>query len=197
MFLLGQLWAERAAFLEAALVASGIFPGWGGLLYVIWNAVLENLGWHDSPIKLAPRERRALCWDYMFEIGLRYAMCSEMQEDPLVYVIINNPELRFLLTKPNCYRPVDDEDAILVTTCTARKLRSLSTINEMNNMATGILGYASMLLCPTDFELHVNQLYKAAFHRAWNEVSAVHGMDSHRWCTFAIHLEALATALSG
>ncbi|CAE6427491.1 unnamed protein product [Rhizoctonia solani] len=197
VFLLKHLWVERAAFLEAALVASGIFPGWGGLLYVIWNAVLENLGWQDNPTKLAPRAPRELYWNQIFEIGLRYAMCSEIREDPLVYVIINNVHLRFSLTKSNIFYPVDNEDAILVATCTTRKLRSLSTINEMNNMATGILGYASMLLCPTDFELHVTQLYKAAFHRAWNEISAIHRMDSHRWCTFAVHAEALAASLSG
>ncbi|CAE6485302.1 unnamed protein product [Rhizoctonia solani] len=53
MFLLEKLWTERNLFLEAAQVASGIFPGWGGLLYVIWHSVFENLGPDDQPTILA------------------------------------------------------------------------------------------------------------------------------------------------
>ncbi|CAE6451128.1 unnamed protein product [Rhizoctonia solani] len=184
MFLLQQLWNERDLFLQAAQVASGIFPGWSGLVYVIWHAVFENLGRLEKPTILAaqfPKERSELIWGFIFEIGLRYAMCSEMQEDPLIYVIINNQGLRVSLAKHNTYSPVDDEDAIQVATCTTRKLRSLSTINDMNLMAAEILGYASMLLGPTDFAFHAEQLYKAAFCRAWNEISAIHRMDSYRW----------------
>ncbi|KEP47339.1 hypothetical protein V565_159340 [Rhizoctonia solani 123E] len=198
IFLLQQLGNERELFLQAAQVASGIFPGWGGLVYVIWHTVFENLGELEKPTILAaqfPKERTKLVWSCMFEIGLRYAMCSEIQEDPLVYVTINSQDLRASLARHNTYSAVDDEDAILVATCTTRKLRSLSTINDMNLMAAEILGYASVLLGPTDFQFHAEQLFKAAFCRAWNEISAIHRMDSFRWCTFTIHLDILITSL--
>ncbi|EUC58252.1 hypothetical protein RSOL_241720 [Rhizoctonia solani AG-3 Rhs1AP] len=200
IFLLQQLWDERELFLQAAQVAAGIFPGWGGLVYVIWHAVFENLGSLDKPTILAaqfPKERTKLIWSCMFEIALRYAMCSEIQEDPLIYVTINSQDLQASLqvAKHNTYSAVDDKDAILVATCTTRKLRSLLTINDMNFMAAEILGFASVLLGPTDFQFHAEQLYKAAFCRAWNEISAIHRMDSYWWYTFTIHLDILITSL--
>ncbi|CAE7196367.1 unnamed protein product [Rhizoctonia solani] len=196
VFLLEQLWEERELFLAAAQVASGIFPGWGGLLYVMWHAVFENLGELDKPSVIATKKLSELYWKCIFEIGLRYAMCSEMREDPLVYVTINSQSLRNSLRVPDNYYPVDDEDAIQVANCTTRKLRSLSTINDMNLMASEIFGYALILLCPTDIEFYMRQLYEAAIHRAWSEISATHRMDSFRWFTFGAHLNDCIVALN-
>ncbi|CAE6519737.1 unnamed protein product [Rhizoctonia solani] len=176
-FLLEQLWTKRELFLEAAQVAASIFPGWGGLFI------------------LATKELSKLCWKYISEIALRYAMCSEVREDPVVYVTINHQSLRHSLVIPDGFEPVDDVDAIQVATCTTRKLNSLSTINDMNLMASEIVGYASILLGPLNLELHVKQLFKAAFRRAWNELSAIHYMNNRRWHSFGVHYDFLIGSL--
>ncbi|CAE6451134.1 unnamed protein product [Rhizoctonia solani] len=192
VFLSEQLWNERKQFIKVAQVASGIFPSWGGLLYVIWHAISENHGLPDNIIG-THRDRYE---GTIFEIGLRYAMCSDPREDPLVYVIINQQScLRWTDSEPESFQSVDIEDADQVASCAIQKLRSMPTINNMNHMSTGILSYASMLLCPQSIEQHVNQLYEAAFQRAWREISVIHRTDTFRWCTFAVHLESLVTYL--
>jgi hypothetical protein len=122
-------------------------------------------------------------------------MCSKIEEDPLIYIIINNGDLRLYLADPDHFSPVDIEDSNQVATCATQKLDSMANINDMNNMATGILMYASVLLTRQNFELHANQLYKAAFRRAWKEISIIHRMDSYWWFTFAVYLEAVTGSL--
>ncbi|CAE6458480.1 unnamed protein product [Rhizoctonia solani] len=192
MPILRQLYAERKSFLNVAQQAAGMFPGWSGLLYVLWDTVFEN---HGGKKKLGSKKDQDINWNCIFEIGLRYAMCSKAEEDPLTYVIINNGDLRLYLTDPGCFSPIDVEDSNQVAICTTQKLESLASINDMNYMATAILMYASMLLTCQNFELHANQLYQAAFRRAWNEISVIHRMDSYRWSTFAVYLEALTGSL--
>ncbi|CEL63957.1 hypothetical protein RSOLAG1IB_10940 [Rhizoctonia solani AG-1 IB] len=155
MPILRQLYIERKSFLSIARQAAGMFPGWGGLLYVLWNTVFENHGGQDNQ-KLGKKEDQDINWNCIFEIGLRYAMCSKIEEDPLIYIIINNGDLRLYLTDPDHFSPVDIEDSNQVATCATQKLDSMANINDMNNMATGILipGETSAPTNqPTDLEL--------------------------------------------
>ncbi|KAH7325173.1 hypothetical protein B0J17DRAFT_710396 [Rhizoctonia solani] len=96
---------------------SGIFPGWGSLV----------------------SQQKQLS-SYVFEVALRYRMCTQTQEDPLLSVITDNPSLRKSFAVSNSYHSVDDRDAKQVAT---------------------------------------SQLYKAAFRRAWNEISAIDQISSY------------------
>ncbi|CAE6458573.1 unnamed protein product [Rhizoctonia solani] len=49
MFLLEQLWDDRKRFLHAAKLTSRVFPGWAGLLLVIWNSAVQTHGYAHDP----------------------------------------------------------------------------------------------------------------------------------------------------
>jgi hypothetical protein len=61
MPILRQLYIERKSFLSIARQAAGMFPGWGGLLYVLWNTVFENHGGQDNQ-KLGKKSVGLLCF---------------------------------------------------------------------------------------------------------------------------------------
>ncbi|CAE6512525.1 unnamed protein product [Rhizoctonia solani] len=191
MFLLEQLWYDRKAFMHAAQAASSIFPGWGGLIYMMWNSAVQTHGFSDDPGYETSRAQHKLHWGYMHEISCRYAICCDEREDPLVLIMIDNQGFRNALVSSGTYTSVDVEDSKRVTTTCAQKLNSVSTINNMNHMAGGTVGYSSLMLRPTNFQVQFTELYQAAIHHAWREVSAVHRMDYMRWFNFAAHFGGL------
>jgi hypothetical protein len=43
-FLIERMWSARANFLRAAKWAAITFPGWSGLLFVVWDTLVKNYG---------------------------------------------------------------------------------------------------------------------------------------------------------
>ncbi|CAE6431659.1 unnamed protein product, partial [Rhizoctonia solani] len=195
MFLLEQLWDDRKGFLCAAQLASRVFPGWGGLLLVIWNSAVQTHGFAHEPKSETPRLKQQAHWTYMFEIALRYGLYSEDREDPIVSEMINSYSLQARLVSPDTYFPVDNDDGNQVVNACTRKLTTGSTFNDMNPLAATTVGYSCRMLRPTSVGVQLPQLYSAALGRMWNEVSAVNQMDAHRYSNFTMHLIGLVTFL--
>ncbi|KAG8683261.1 hypothetical protein FRC11_013777 [Ceratobasidium sp. 423] len=195
MFLLEQIWDDRKSFSYAAQLVSRVFPGWGGLLLVIWNSAVQTHGYAHEPKFETPRLKQKTHWTYMFELALRYALYSEDREDPIIGVMINSLELQKRLVSPDTYFPVDSDDGNEIINACIRKLTSGSTFNDMNPLSAGILGYSCLMLRPANFEARLPQLYNAALQRVWNEVSTVNQMDSRRYSNFTMHMIGLVTFL--
>ncbi|CUA72791.1 Bifunctional P-450/NADPH-P450 reductase [Rhizoctonia solani] len=191
MFLLEQIWDDRKTFLLAAQLASRVFPGWGGLLLVIWNSAVQTHGYAHDLKSETSRFKQQAHWTWMFEIALRYGLYSEDREDPIMGHMINSYSLQARLVSPDTYLSVDSDDGNQVVNACVRKLTTGSTFNDMNPLSATILGYSCRMVQPASVEMQLPQLYSAALGRVWNEVSAVNQMDAQRYSNFTMHIIGL------
>ncbi|CEL60214.1 hypothetical protein RSOLAG1IB_09452 [Rhizoctonia solani AG-1 IB] len=188
LFLIEQLWESRKEFLYASAWGAAHFPGWSGLLHMLWNISLQarNSGSTSHPAVPVQNLHLVALVDIICRYSLSVRDESAHGEDGLLPFLAEDEKFSLVLSKFNKSTAVDTTDSEAIVQAFSAKIKSLPgprKTKDLDAYILTLLGFTVNNLDRTsdDLSSQISQITKPLFERLWSEFLPADKKDTRDW----------------
>ncbi|KAH7325219.1 hypothetical protein B0J17DRAFT_772565 [Rhizoctonia solani] len=171
LFLIEQLWISRKEFLYASAWGAAHFPGWSGLLHMLWNTALQTgeSGSVSSPVPTVQNLRLVA----LVDIVCRYSL-TILDENEIQTVVLITEDEKFQAIVSNFDKSIamDAVDSQAITHAYSTNFKSIPgprAAKYLDNHLASLSGYPLNNIDPTGSELS-NQISQEGDDRSWGSI---------------------------
>ncbi|KAG8750238.1 hypothetical protein FRC11_010612 [Ceratobasidium sp. 423] len=188
LFLIEQLWESRKEFLYASAWGVAHFPGWSGLLHMLWNIALQakDSGSASSPAPAVQNLHLVALVDIVCRYSLSVLDGGEYGEDTFLPLITEDENFLLIVSQFDKSTAVDSADSGAIVRAYSTKVQSIPGPREakyLDNYMATLLGYTTNSLDCTSNELstQLSQITRPLFERIWSEFLPAQKGNDRGW----------------